>query len=257
MAKHGGAWKVAYADFITAMMALFMVLWILGTEQELLEHMQEYFRNPPSPWERESGKYMMDLGEYSTLSAAEHEDNSFFEEVDPAILRGIVEELYSLLEIDMEAKDSPPVEMVLTSDGLRMIIFDRPETPFFKDAGTELTQWGEFLLQNLAWLLSRYRFQVEIEAHSERMEAPDEQAGPGQYGPWELSIDRANEVRRNLAFFAGGEIGIRRVSGYGATRPLEEDAGKGRTHQRVTISLSVPTSTEPPKVNRIPQGTVE
>lgn len=265
MAK-GGAWKVAYADFITAMMALFMVLWILGAEEELLEQMQEYFRNPPSPWEQVSGKYMVDVGEFSTLAREEHQENAFFENVDPAVLRGIIQEFQRLLQIEAEQGDAPPVEMLLTSDGLRMIIFDKPETRFFEDdAGTELTEWGEFLIQNLAWLLSRYEFLVEIEGHSGSDVEGMEEAGlsgnleaeeGGEYGPWELSVDRANAIRSRLQFFAGGDVGIRRVSGYGDTQPLDESLRKGRPNQRITLSLSIPTEGRPPQSNRMPEGAI-
>lgn len=236
MSKHGGAWKVAYADFITAMMALFMVLWILGTEEELLEQMQEYFRNPPSPWDRMSGKYMLDIGDFEGIRDEGRDEEAFFEAVDPAIMKGILNTFYQLLQIDTTQTEIPPVEIALTSDGLRVMIYDRQDTPMFTPGSTDLTEWGEFLLQNLAWLLSRYEFETVIEGHS--AEIVDSRGREG-YGPWELSVDRANQVRRSLEFYAGGEVGINRVTGYGALQPLEEGEGNGRTNQRITLSLSL------------------
>jgi chemotaxis protein MotB len=132
--------------------------------------------------------------------------------------------------------------MVLTSDGLRMIIFDREDTPIFLDGSRELTEWGDFLMQNLAWLLSRYSFNVVIEGHSGSPSA-EETAGDPEYGPWELSTGRANMVRRLLEKYAGGGVGISRVTGYGDKRPLEDGEGNGRTHQRITLSLTLPNPT--------------
>jgi chemotaxis protein MotB len=231
----GGAWKVAYADFVTAMMALFMVLWILGSEQETLEELQEYFRNPPSPWDQASSKYVVDTGDYYGFSKQNQATEDFFNSPDPAILEGILSDFNTALQAGT-FEDAPPVKMTLTSDGLRMVIFDRENTPMFNTGGLELTDWGQFLLQNLAWLLTRYDFKVTIDAHCEA-------GNPGvspDYGPWELTSDRANKVRRELVYYAGEDIGIGRVSGYGATRPPGPDEGDGATHQRIIVSLSLP-----------------
>lgn len=239
----GGAWKVAYADFVTAMMALFMVLWILGAEQDILMELQDYFRNPPSPWDSETSKYLIETGDHMGFSAEDEAREDYFNSPDPAILQGIVDEFNKLLESDMNDVP-PPVKMTLTSDGLRMVVFDRDDSPMFLPRGVDLTDWGMFLLQNLAWLLSRYEFEVTIESHCE----PDmllEQ----NYGPWELTTDRSNKIRRELQHYAGGEVGIGRVSGYGATQPVEMDASDSSDfppiNQRVIISMNLPDPSRP------------
>lgn len=237
MAKHGGAWKVAYADFITAMMALFMVLWILGSEQELLEQMQEYFRNPPSPWDQVSGKFLVDMGDSMGLRREGEAEDALFEKMDPAVIRGLVETFYKALQIDVASAEIPPVEMVITSDGLRVVIYDREDSPMFEEKSDALTEWGDFLLQNLAWILSRKGFEAVIEGHAE---PGMPETGDGN-GPWELSLNRANTVRQSLEFYAGGDVGIQRVSGMGSRAPLEESLQvPGRTNQRITVSLSPP-----------------
>ena len=228
----GGAWKVAYADFVTAMMALFMVLWILGAEQDILMELQDYFRNPPSPWESETSKYLIETGDHMGFSAEDEAREDYFNSPDPAILQGIVDEFNKLLESDMNDVP-PPVKMTLTSDGLRMVIFDRDDSPMFLPRGVDLTDWGMFLLQNIAWLLSRYEFEVTIESHCE----PDMPVDKN-YGPWELTTDRSNKIRRELQHYAGGEVGIGRVSGYGATQPVEMDASEVLTFLRL-ISVSL------------------
>jgi len=246
---------VAYADFITAMMALFMVLWILGSEQELLEQMQEYFRNPPSPWDQLASKFMVEIGQHDGFRREGAEDSAVFDNMDPSMIKGLIESFYKTLEIDISNDEVPPIEMIITSDGLRMVIYDRQDSPMFAAESAELTDWGDFLLQNLAWLLSRYQFDAVIEGHSEPGMAPAHDLEA--YGPWELSVDRANIVRKMLEFYAGGEVGIKEVSGYGSKRPLSDELkGDGRTDQRITVSLSIPNATDGYPVPRqtIPPG---
>lgn len=235
---HGGAWKVAYADFITAMMALFMVLWILGSEDELLEQLQEYFRNPPSPFDSKSGKYPVNMGEFSGHTSVDSKE-AYFDSQNPTVLQGLIEEFYNVLDIKKNSDEVPPVEITITSDGLRLVIFDRKDTPLFEDAESKLSAWGVFLTQNLAWLLTRYPFEVVIESHSGERDALRPDAWSPEYGTWELTTDRANEIRRNLQFYANGSLNIKRVSGFGNIKPLEGDAGHGRTNQRISLSLSL------------------
>jgi len=239
MAKGGGgAWKVAYADFITAMMALFMVLWILGSEEELLEQLQEYFRNPPSPFDQNSGKFPVEVGEFSGHSSSEAKE-AFFERVDPAVLQSMVNEFYRILDMEADADLAPPVEVTVVSDGLRVILFDRRDSPLFEDGRIELTPWGEFLSQNLAWLISRYPFEVVVESHSGERDAAFATEWSSDYGPWEITTDRANELRRRLQYYSNSDLVVRRVSGYGETVPLEGANDRGRTNQRITLSLSL------------------
>ncbi len=237
MAKHGGAWKVAYADFITAMMALFMVLWILGNEEDLLENFQEYFRNPPSPFDRQAGKYPVEIGEFSGNSTSGG-DEAFFDRVDPEILKSIVKEFYRVLDLQGDEGDPPPVDITITSDGLRMVIFDRGDAPMFENRETELTTWGAFLLENLAWLLARYDFQIVVGSHSGTAEA-----GSGESGgdaTWGLTLERANRVREELQHYSGGGLNFKQVSGYGASQPVgDSDRVSGRTDPRITLSLSL------------------
>ena len=234
----GGAWKVAYADFITAMMALFMVLWILGAEQDLLEQLQEYFRNPPSPFEKQSGKFPVEIGEFSGHSSS-NDKEVFFDSKNPTVLQGLVEEFYKVLDVEMSSDEAAPVEIAITSDGLRLLIFDRQDTRLFIDGGSQLTDWGVFLIQSMAWLLTRYPFDVVIESHSGELDASHQSNWTADYGPWELTSDRANEIRRRLQFYANGNLDIKRVSGYGTSKPLENRKENERTNQRVSLALSL------------------
>lgn len=239
MAGGGGAWKVAYADFITAMMALFMVLWILGSEDELLEQLQEYFRNPPSPFTEQSGKFVTETGEFSGRTGVDAKE-AFFERMDPAILKGIVSEFYKILNMEASQDKVSSVDITITSDGLRVALYDRQDTPLFQANHTELTPWADFLAQNLAWLIARYPFEVVVESYA--ADAPGQGEAYTQSGDsaWELSTRRANIFRRRLQFYANEQLAFRSVVGYGPTSSFtERELARGKTNQRIALSLSL------------------
>lgn len=239
----GGAWKVAYADFITAMMALFMVLWILGSEEELLEQLEEYFKNPPSPFTQEGRKFVADVGEFSGNSSAEAKE-AFFNRLDPVILKGIVSEFRKVVGMEHSKGSKPPVEVAITSDGLRVSLYDRQETPLFQSGDTELTPWADFLAQNLAWLIARYPFDIVVESFT--AEQPLRERDHWQEGDsaWELSTRRANVIRRRLQFYANEQLNFRSVVGYGdgtfvSGNGNQSQSGSAKVEQRIALSLSL------------------
>ncbi len=239
MAGGGGAWKVAAADFFTAMMALFMVLWILGSEQDMLEELQEYFRNPPSPFKERSGRFAIETGESPGLTGEDAQE-AFFSRVDPLVLKGIVNEFYKILNIKSNQDQVSPVDITITSDGLRISLFDRADAVLFRANHTELTPWAEFLAQNLAWLISRYPFEVVVESYT--IETPDEHnsmMAPGDTA-WELSTRRGNIFRQRLHFYSNAQLNFRSVVGYGPTSSFsEQELARGKSNQRIVLSLSI------------------
>ncbi len=253
----GGAWKVAYADFITAMMALFMVLWILGSEDELLEQLEEYFKNPPSPFTRESTKFdiISDEGDRDA-SRRTKSDVAYFESFEPTILRGIVSEFKRVLNMEGNEKE-PAVEVILTSDGLRVSFYDKHEAPLFERGGARLTTWADFLVQNLAWLIARYPFDIVVESFA--FEKPLEGSGHLKDGEssWELSTRRANIMRRRLQFYANDQLNFRSVVGFGDVALFSEEeleTGSGRMEQRISLSLSLADRGHLPDFSMVGEG---
>lgn len=236
--KGGGAWKVAYADFITAMMALFMVLWILGSEQEQLEQLQEYFRNPPNPFAERASGIIFDDGSFRPVSAEDFSTQHFFDRTDPEAIANLVRDFYRMLELNPEDEDRP-VDVQVTSDGIQVILFDRSEQPFFKRGTYELTNWGQLLVQNLSWIIARYTFQINISGHT----APGPEYEGETDDAWMLSLQRAGKVRERLGFYAVNDDQFHRVAGYADTRPLPEIDLANESHRRVTIGLSITDTT--------------
>lgn len=243
MAKGGGAWKVAYADFVTAMMALFMVLWISSQDQEVLVATSRYFQQPfTSPMSEGSGVLNRDGDESMNKPSpssrvAEPRDAAgagSAREVDLQFLSSLAQDFYRQFQMDANAVDRP-IDIEVTSDGLRVTLFDRSKKPLFVDQSAEFTEWGSFVMEGLAWMIDRNEFHVIIEGHTRTgLDLPRP-----EYSAWELSTDRANATRRALTRYAVAPELIRRVTGYGETRPVPLEPPASESNQRVAISLSV------------------
>jgi chemotaxis protein MotB len=253
-AHHGGAWKVAYADFVTAMMALFMVLWICAQDEEVLLATSRYFQSPfESPLSSRSG--LLDFEASQPISSSGRDDNSgespaaatSAATIDLQFLNTVAQDFYRLLNLDESMADHP-VDVQVTSDGLRVTLFDRASRPLFGDQSAELTSWGEFVMQSVAWLIDRNDFNVVIEGHTRR----GLELSKLSYSEWELSADRANSSRRALVRFAVRPSLIERVSGYADTRPIPLVDPTDESNQRVTLSLRLGNRPETPEPAVLP-----
>ena len=243
-AHHGGAWKVAYADFVTAMMALFMVLWISSQDEKILISASKYFQNPfHSPLEASSGVMPFNS---DRMNQSEGRDSGTEKEPESnklihlKFLNSVAADFFRQLQLDEQLEDNP-IDVQVTSDGLRVTLYDRARRPLFVDNTTHLTEWGRFVLQNLAWLVDRHRFKVTIDGHTRAnlsLETAD-------YSTWELSADRANAARRQLVHYAVDLSRIERVTGYAESRPLPGLQPESESNQRITLNLSLNHSKRP------------
>ncbi len=236
---HGGSWKVAYADFVTAMMALFLVLWLTAQDTKVKEAIERAFRNPYSSLTKESvgiistDKEMQPLtqskGSYDSASALNLE-----------LLRRLTEDLSKLLAKDNEGQESARYE--LTSEGLLINVFDSSHKPLFESESARFTPYGAWVFSTLAWEVSRYpTFTLQLSGHTE--------AGhPGiteDYGPWELSADRANAARRKLLQHGVAPAQIFQVAGYGDTHPMPNTAPADEINRRVSVLLRIQQADHP------------
>ncbi len=235
----GGAWKVAYADFVTAMMALFMVLWICAQDKKILLATSRYFQSPfNSPMDATSGILPFDSNKPpSNADSSKGEDSGGTQnsssEIDIQFLNSLAKDFYRLINLDENLADRP-IDIQVTSDGLRILLYDRSKQPLFKEATAEFTEWGHFMMQSLAWMIDRHKMMVVIEGHTRK----GYKINQANYGPWELSADRANATRRALTHFAVEDALIERITGYADTRPMPKNPPESEGNQRVTISLT-------------------
>ena len=180
---HGGAWKVAYADFVTAMMALFIVLWLMSQSEKVKKAVAGYF-NDPKGTAQLMGTTMAGNGE----SVVEDQANK-------QMLQELKEKLIKEIEANKELeKLVKQVEITITPEGLRIELLEGQNGTFYQSGSEKLSANGQELLSLLAEELKTLPNQLLIEGHTDA--TPYSSAGI--YSNWELSADRANAARRLL-----------------------------------------------------------
>ncbi|MCS6245117.1 MAG: OmpA family protein [Opitutus sp.] len=238
----GGAWKVAFADFMTAMMAFFLVMWLTSQDKEILIATSQYFQSPfKSPLTDKAGLLNFDSknvtksgGDGKKKDSQSGASTSSATAMDLQFLNSVAKEMYKMLNLD-DALADKPLDVQVTSDGLKVTLYDRGKQPFFESGTAKFTKWGDFVMQSLAWTVERNKFNIVIEGHTRTglvLPNPD-------YGAWELSADRANAARRALVKYAVDPAQIERVTGYANTRPVPLTPPDSETNQRVSMSLRI------------------
>jgi len=233
----GGSWKVAYADFVTAMMALFLVLWITSQDKKIKEAIELTFRHPflkgprqssgiiPNTLEQAHGKSL--TGQYDMPSPLEMD-----------MLRHLNDDLLKVLSTNPEYQKNQSIMLEFTEKGLNINVLNRTQKPIFETGRSEFTDYGRWVFSTLAWEIARYkRFSLEIEGHSPKGETPVNTS----LDDWDLTANRANTARRLLVNNGVAPEQIRLVSGYGDTRPLDRTKPSDEINNRVTVLL-VPNS---------------
>ena len=175
---HGGAWKVAYADFVTAMMALFIVLWLLNSSKPVKEAIAGYFKDPAGTADK--------IGSGKSGTA----DNLAFTKDDmPRLKEELEKRIHQLSDFD-KMKDQ--IKISVTPEGLRVELLETATGTFFDSGNPSPNGNGAELLVLLAQELGKLPNKVSIEGHTDSKPY----AGKSNYGNWELSTDRANAARR-------------------------------------------------------------
>ncbi|HYD85809.1 MAG TPA: OmpA family protein, partial [Opitutus sp.] len=241
---------------VTAMMALFMVLWISAQDQKILIATSQYFQNPfRSPMDATSGVLPFDSNK-TTPNEGENEgsekEDTKKKQIEMTFLNTVAADFYRLLHLDQDLA-SKPIDIQVTSDGLRITLFDRPNQPLFVGDTAEFTEWGRFVMQNLSWTIDRHHFRVTIDGHTRAaLVFPDE-----NYSHWELSTDRANAARRSLVHYAVEAGLIERVTGYADTKPLENEKPESDSNQRITLSLALSTKSRTSEKVSVEQAAID
>ncbi len=232
---HGGAWKVAYADFVTAMMALFLVLWLTAQDEKIKEAVQRAFTNPFASLTKESMGVIPNPSK-DTMSKDRSGNFDSSSAVELAMLRRLAEDLMKELKNDQEPEEDRPVKLDMTPEGLRITIFDRSRKPIFAPQSAEFTPYGDWVISTLAWQISLYAsFSVEVEGHTESGKPP---VRP-DYGDWEISSDRATASRRKLIEHGVKAGQIRKVAGFGDTIPMPQTEPEDESNRRISVLLKL------------------
>ena len=234
---HGGAWKVAYADFVTAMMALFLVLWLTAQDTKIKEAVERAFRNPFASVTKESTGVIPNPNTQALKSSEGNFDSASV--VELTMLRKLNVDLAKLME---NTEIEPALRLEITPEGMRINIFDRSRRPIFEKDNTSFTEYGNFIFSTLAWIIAKHsnQFKIELEGHTEKGHSIDRQ----DYDNWELSADRANAARRKLLNHGISANQIYKVAGYADTQPMRQVSANDESNRRVTVLLK-PLSNKP------------
>jgi chemotaxis protein MotB len=235
---HGGAWKVAYADFVTAMMSLFIVLWLLSSSKKVQEAVGGYFKDPTGTAQK-IGSTMAGAGENFTLT----KDNM------PKLKEQLEQKIHELTSFE---KLKNHIEMTVTSEGLRIELMESLSGTLFDNGSPKLNQDGRELLISLAQEMGKLPNKISIEGHTDSKPY----ATTGNYSNWELSTDRANSARRLMQANGLGANQVSQVRGFAdqRLRKLEDplDASNRRISLIVQYTVKTDDDTPPPSADTKP-----
>jgi chemotaxis protein MotB len=263
---HGGSWKVAYADFVTAMMAFFLLMWLLASaNQEQKAAISEYFKNPsaeigtslkPSPNAVQgpggASTSVIDMGGGAPLAGEQSAVSDGVEKVTDEWSENATEQIAEkrfrdrIAEILTELKELAAKNEVLsqyqdqllfdiTTEGLRIQVLDKDNRPMFDVGSAALKPHTHEILREIAKVINEIPSPVSITGYTDGR--PLDRAG---YSNWELSTERANAARR--ALFAGGlqEAKVARVVGLAASQLFNKTDPLDPTNRRVSITVLSP-----------------
>ncbi len=252
---HGGAWKIAYADFVTAMMAFFLLMWLLGsTSKGDMNGIAEYFKTPlkvamqggsgsgdsssviqgggrdltRKDGQQKKGDNPQPKKSYN-LGAAKAE----LERLELARLEGLKSKITAMIEASPTMRQYKKQLLIdITTDGLRIQIVDEQNRAMFALAKAELQPYTKEILFEIGQTLNDMPNKISLSGHTD---AAAYSSGEKGYSNWELSADRANASRR--ALIAGGmdEGKVLRVVGLSSAVPFDKDNPMSPVNRRISI----------------------
>ena len=219
---HGGAWKVAYADFVTALMSLFIVLWLMGSSDKVKKAVSGYFNDPKGTGSM-TGSTM--AGQGSTLSR-----------IVDVVNDSSMAKLKQKLEEEIKAKKeleklSKQIEITITSEGLRIELIEGKDGTFYELGSARLSASGQALLALLAAELKTLPNSLLIEGHTDATPYSSDNS----YSNWDLSADRANSARRLLQQDGVRTDQVSQVRGYADQMLRVKDNPTDPSNRRISI----------------------
>jgi chemotaxis protein MotB len=225
---HGGAWKLAYADFVTAMMAFFLLMWLLGsTDEATKKGISEYFQDPYEASRVDKGVVpTLDEIDPTELDKQAEKEDSFKLEMLRIKIEKMLNENKNLNEI----KDQ--IQLSITPEGLRIQIVDDKKTPMFKLGSSDAEIHIRQSLRALAPVINGLPNKITINGHTDSKPFPEIST---QYTNWELSSERANAARFELTEGGLAKDKILRVSGLADSVPYNEKDALDPMNRRISI----------------------
>jgi chemotaxis protein MotB len=214
---HGGAWKVAYADFVTAMMALFIVLWLMNSSEVVKRAIAGYFRDP-SGSRNEQGTGQAGVGE--SISLGKDDMNNLKDKLEDA-----------MKQLPQLEKLKDQVEMTVTGEGLRIELMESETGTFFESGDAQPTEQGKEMLEMLAAETGKLPYSLLIEGHTDSRPFTSR----ANYTNWELSADRANSARRIMQASGLNPKQVVEIRGFADQRLKNPDDPMDASNRRISV----------------------
>ena len=254
---HGGAWKIAYADFVTAMMAFFLLMWLLGsTAQGDLKGIAEYFNSPlkvamaGGSGSGDSSSILKGGGQDLTRQTGQVKHGDLVPEkksynlqaakaeakrIERARLEEIKLKVDAMLSSNgVLAQFRDQVRLDITAEGLRIQIVDEQNRPMFDSGRALLKDHTRIIMREIGRALGDVENKIGVSGHTDAAPFPGGERG---YGNWDLSADRANAARRELMAAGLPEKKILRVVGLASSVPFKPDDPLDATNRRISIMV--------------------
>ena len=235
---HGGSWKVAFADFMTGMMAFFLLMWLVNMtpatkKEELARYFQEYslFTEGGAG----GGKEIISMEQAQPAAQITIAQTSASGETDGEGSPAGLEQMKNKLEQEIEQlladlKDQVRIEVV--EGGVKVDIMDKEGNPMFPLGSTTLTESGQRILKVLCDNIKNTTNRIEIEGHTDAVSYAKK-----EFGNWELSTARASAARVEVEKNGIPSSRLRRVSGYAATEPIIKENPFDPRNRRISLRL--------------------
>ncbi len=243
-AAHGGAWKIAFADFMTATMAFFLLLWVMGgTNDEEMKAIAEYFRNPTvieaspevlveSKAQGRQTNTIIDAGGFQDMpTGKEGEENGSGKAKEEAEMEQLKLQIQKKIAADPElSKLQDQLKLDVTPNGLQIQILDDRKRPMF-EAGVDVPRdYAAKLIKEVGQILAHTDRPISIAGHTDSSRYASQ-----DYTNWELSADRANAARRLLIRGGVPEKRIAQVVGLADTVPFDKQNPYNPRNRRISI----------------------
>ncbi len=252
---HGGAWKIAYADFVTAMMAFFLLMWLLGsTTKGDLKGIADYFQTPlkiamlGGSGSGDSSSVIQGGGEDLTRTYGQVKKGDVeaerktinlqklkeeFEKQERAKLQSLKEQIEAMIEASPTLRQfKSQLLLDLTTEGLRIQIVDEKNRPMFDSASSELKPYTKEILRSIGQNLNGVENRISLSGHTD---AQPYAGGDKGFGNWELSTNRANASRRELVLGGMNDAKVMRVTGLASTVLYDKEQPYNPINRRISI----------------------
>ena len=254
-ASHGGAWKIAYADFVTAMMAFFLMMWLLGsTAKGDLKGIADHFKMPlrvamfggdgagdatsvikggGTDLTRSAGQVRKGDGQPTKGREAKPEEQIEFEKKEKQLLLDLKSRIENMIDSNPAIKQfKNQLLLDITSEGLRIQIVDELNRPMFDTSSAEVKPYTREILKEIGLLLNGVPNRVSLSGHTDALQFA---GGDKGFGNWELSANRANAARRELVTGGMDEFKVLRITGLASTIMFDRNDPLNPVNRRISI----------------------